>query len=46
VIELRQVSKIYPNGHAALDEVSFSLDSGEMAFVLGHSGAGRALFLG
>ena len=42
MIELRQVSKVYQNGHAALDEVSFSLDSGEMAFVLGHSGAGKS----
>lgn len=42
MIELRQVSKIYQNGHTALDQVSFSLDSGEMAFVLGHSGAGKS----
>ena len=42
MIELRQVSKVYPNDHAALSDVSFALDSGEMAFVLGHSGAGKS----
>lgn len=42
MIHLQQISKQYRNGHLALNDVSFSLDSGEMAFVLGHSGAGKS----
>lgn len=42
MISLEHVSKQYQNGHIALNDVSFSLDSGEMAFVLGHSGAGKS----
>jgi cell division transport system ATP-binding protein len=42
MISLDGVSKEYQNGHLALNNVSFSLDGGEMAFVLGHSGAGKS----
>jgi len=42
VIRLSQVSKHYPNGHLALNKVSFDIPTGEMAFVLGHSGAGKS----
>ncbi len=42
MIKLSQVSKQYPNGHLALNKVSFDIPSGEMAFVLGHSGAGKS----
>lgn len=42
MIHLSQVCKQYPNGQMALNNVSFSLDSGEMAFVLGPSGAGKS----
>ncbi len=39
------VSKSYPGGHAALGEVSFSVDAGEMIFITGHSGAGKSTLL-
>ena len=42
MIKLSQVSKQYPNGHLALNKVSFDIPTGEMAFVLGHSGAGKS----
>lgn len=42
MIDLRNVSKQYPNGYEALHDISFSIDAGEMAFVLGHSGAGKS----
>lgn len=42
MIQLEHVSKLYPGGHQALDDVSFTLNSGDMAFVLGHSGAGKS----
>lgn len=39
------VSKRYPSGQTALDEVSFTVDEGEMLFVTGHSGAGKSTLL-
>ena len=40
-----QVSKRYEGGFAALDSVSFQLQRGEMAFLTGHSGAGKSTIL-
>ena len=45
MITLNQVSKRYPGGFEALSQVSFSLENGEMAFLTGHSGAGKSTFL-
>lgn len=45
MIEFDQVSKRYNGGHEALKNVSFRLDQGEMAFVTGHSGAGKSTML-
>ena len=39
------VSKHYPGGPAALTDLSFSVDEGEMLFVTGHSGAGKSTLL-
>jgi cell division transport system ATP-binding protein len=45
VISLHQVSKRYPGGFEALKAVSFSVESGEMLFLTGHSGAGKTTLL-
>jgi cell division transport system ATP-binding protein len=45
MIELQNVSKYYPNGHKALDNVNFHLAAGDFAFLTGHSGAGKSTFL-
>ena len=45
VLRFDNVSKQYPGGHAALSEVSFAVDAGEMLFVTGHSGAGKSTML-
>jgi cell division transport system ATP-binding protein len=45
MIQFSQVSKRYPNGYEALCDVSFSMDKGEMAFVVGASGAGKSTLL-
>jgi cell division transport system ATP-binding protein len=42
MIKLSHVSKQYQNGHEALKDVSFDVDSGEMVFIAGHSGAGKS----
>jgi cell division transport system ATP-binding protein len=45
VIAFERVFKRYPNGREALAEVSFELTPGEMAFLTGHSGAGKSTVL-
>ena len=45
MISFSHVSKRYRGGHQALNDVSFSIDSGELVFVTGHSGAGKSTLL-
>jgi cell division transport system ATP-binding protein len=45
VIHFDQVHKRYANGREALAGVSFKIDSGELAFLTGHSGAGKSSIL-
>jgi len=41
MIRLEHVTKIYPNGVKALDDVSFSIQKGEFVFIVGGSGSGK-----
>ena len=45
MISFKQVSKRYPGGYAALKNISFEVDAGEMLFLTGHSGAGKSTLL-
>lgn len=45
VLRLDNVSKQYSGGRAALRDVSFAVNEGEMLFVTGHSGAGKSTLL-
>jgi cell division transport system ATP-binding protein len=45
LLRFDSVSKTYPGPHAALSELSFSVEEGEMLFVTGHSGAGKSTLL-
>ncbi|MGH8249618.1 MAG: cell division ATP-binding protein FtsE [Steroidobacteraceae bacterium] len=40
-----RVFKRYPNGREALSELTFELETGGMAFLTGHSGAGKSTVL-
>lgn len=45
MIRFDHVYKRYPNGREALSDLSLELASGEMAFLTGHSGAGKSSLL-
>lgn len=45
MIHFDNITKRYTNGHVGLDHVSFQLDRGEIAFLTGHSGAGKSSLL-
>ena len=45
MIQLKKVSKRYLAGTEALSHIDFTLECGEMAFLTGHSGAGKSTVL-
>lgn len=45
MIQFEHVSKRYDEGFDALKDVSFTINTGEMAFLTGHSGAGKSTLL-
>jgi len=45
VIRFQNVTKVYPKGETALQDVSFRVAKGEFLFLTGHSGAGKSTIL-
>ena len=45
MIEVQNLSKIFPDGTRALDDVSLSIQDGEFIAVIGLSGAGKSTFI-
>jgi cell division transport system ATP-binding protein len=45
IVELREVTKVYPGGHMALDRVSLAINRGEFAFLVGPTGCGKSTLI-
>jgi cell division transport system ATP-binding protein len=45
IIELDDVTKVYPGGHLALERVSLALNRGEFLFLVGPTGCGKSTLI-
>ena len=45
IIELRDATVVYPGGHVGVERVSFALERGEFAFVVGPTGCGKSTLI-
>lgn len=45
MLRLENITKVYPNGVKALDDVSFNIEKGEFVFIVGNSGSGKSTLI-
>lgn len=45
MISMTNVSKVYPSGLVALDDITITIEKGDFAFIVGPSGAGKSTFI-
>lgn len=45
MIQFSQVTKRYPGGHTALENITLGIEKGDLVFLTGHSGAGKSTLL-
>jgi cell division transport system ATP-binding protein len=45
IVEMADVTKVYPGGHMALDRVSLAIDRGEFVFLVGPTGCGKSTLI-
>src|SRR5258708_36552254 len=45
LLETRNIVKVYPNGTCANNDVSFSVDQGEIHAIVGENGAGKTTLM-
>jgi cell division transport system ATP-binding protein len=45
IVELRDVTKVYPGGHLALERVSLAISRGDFLFLVGPTGCGKSTLI-
>jgi len=45
ILDIRHITKIYPNGNQALTDINFSVNEGEFLVIIGLSGSGKSTLL-
>jgi cell division transport system ATP-binding protein len=45
IVELRDVTQVYPGGHVGIERVSLVVDRGEFVFVVGPTGCGKSTLI-
>lgn len=45
MIKFEEVTKKYPNGHIAIEDINLEIEDGEFLFIVGPSGAGKSTLL-
>jgi cell division transport system ATP-binding protein len=45
IIQLDEVTKVYPGGHMALDRISLGIERGEFVFLVGPTGCGKSTLI-
>ena len=45
MIEIKNMTKVYPSGVKALDDISFSVADGEFSAIIGRSGSGKSTLM-
>lgn len=45
ILEIKNLNKIYPNGHHALKDISFAVEPGQFLVIIGLSGSGKSTLL-
>src|SRR5256714_9776471 len=45
IVELRDVTKVYPGGHLAIERISLAVDRGEFVFLVGPTGCGKSTLI-
>jgi len=45
VLDVRELTKVYPDGTVAVDDISFSVDQGDFCVIIGPSGCGKTTTL-
>ena len=45
IVELRELTQVYPGGHVGIERVSLSVSRGEFVFIVGPTGCGKSTLI-